>query len=142
MDILEVNGPNADPLYKYLREQLPASVPRNSRTPAGSNAIEWNYVKFLVDRQGVPVKRFGPSFDPLEFEGDVRLLLAGKPPTPAECVSHPGRKVCNVDRLLEQQPLLEGRPLALVCSCTARGSRSGLGFTCWCPEGHVFFSPF
>lgn len=64
--------------------------------------LEWNYVKFLVDRQGHAVKRFKPAFDPAEFEGDVRLLLAGKPPTPAECATHPGRKVCNVDRLLEQ----------------------------------------
>ncbi len=47
------------------------------------------------------MKRFKSAYDPLEFEGDVRLLLAGKPPTPAECATHPGRKVCNVDRLLE-----------------------------------------
>lgn len=60
-----------------------------------------NYVKFIVDRDGKPRKRFGPAFDPLEFEGDIRLLLAGKDPTPAECLSHPGHKVCNVDRLLQ-----------------------------------------
>jgi hypothetical protein len=57
-------------------------------------------VKFLVDRNGQPVKRFGPAFDPLEFEGDVRLLLAGKEPTPALCMMSPGKKVCNVDRIL------------------------------------------
>ena len=59
-----------------------------------------NYVKFLVDRNGKPVKRFGPGFDPLDFEGDVRLLLAGKDPTPPECLRSPGKKVCNVDRIL------------------------------------------
>jgi hypothetical protein len=37
----------------------------------------------------------------VEFEGDVRLLLAGKEVTPPECVSHPGRSVCNVDRILQ-----------------------------------------
>lgn len=33
----------------------------------------------------------------------VRLLLAGKPPLPAECVMHPGRTVCNVDKLLQPE---------------------------------------
>jgi hypothetical protein len=61
-----------------------------------------NYVKFLCDRSGRPVKRYGPAFDPLEFEGDVRLVLAGKSPTPEECYMHPGRSVCNVDRILGQ----------------------------------------
>jgi hypothetical protein len=46
------------------------------------------------------VKRFGPAFDPLEFEGDVRLLLAGKEATPEDCLRRPGLKVCNVDRIL------------------------------------------
>ena len=64
-------------------------------------ALEWYYTKFLCDKRGVPVKRFKSAFDPLDFEGDVRLLLAGKEVTPPECVSHPGRMVCNVDRILE-----------------------------------------
>jgi hypothetical protein len=59
-----------------------------------------NYVKFLVDRDGRPAKRFGPSFDPLRFEADVRLLLSRRDVTPEECVMHPGRKVCNADRIL------------------------------------------
>lgn len=59
-----------------------------------------NYVKFLISRDGRPVKRFGPSFDPLRAEADVRLLLAGRDVTPEECVLHPGRKVCNADRIL------------------------------------------
>jgi hypothetical protein len=41
-----------------------------------------------------------PAFDPLEFEADVRLALVGKDVLPEECVMHPGRKVCNVERLL------------------------------------------
>jgi hypothetical protein len=60
-----------------------------------------NYVKFVCDRNGKPLKRYGPAFDPMAFEGDIRLLLAGKDPTPEECFMHPGRKVCNIDRLLE-----------------------------------------
>lgn len=41
MDKLLVNGEGAHPLYKYLRSVQPTSVPRNSRSPAGSSAIEW-----------------------------------------------------------------------------------------------------
>lgn len=106
VDKLLVNGPDADPLYKYLKQQQPVSLPNAAgRTTAqalskDAGALEWNYTKFLCDRDGIPVKRFKSAFDPLEFEGDVRLLLAGKEVTPPECVSHPGRKVCNVDRLL------------------------------------------
>lgn len=78
-----VNGPDAHPLYAYLKAQQPISFPNAAgRTPAASmsrdpGAIEWNYTKFLVDRRGIPVKRFKSAYDPLEFEGDVRLLLQG-----------------------------------------------------------------
>lgn len=101
MDKLEVNGPDAHPLYKFLRAGKPLSLPSSSAPPPGERGrIEWNYVKFLVDRDGQPVKRFKPAFDPLDFEGDVRLLLAGKDVLPAECIMHPGRKVCKVDNYL------------------------------------------
>lgn len=98
MDKLEVNGDGADPLYKFLRAGQPLSFPGNKpANPFGEpGAIEWNYTKFLVDRNGRPVKRYGPAFDPLEFEDDVKLVLAGKAPLPAECYAHPGRKVCKL----------------------------------------------
>lgn len=100
-DKLIVNGPDAHPMYKYMRNQQPISLPSSNPPPPGEKGrIEWNYVKFIVDRDGQAVKRYKPGFDPLEFEGDIRLLLAGKPPLPAECVTHPGRKVCKVDSLL------------------------------------------
>ena len=41
-------------------------------------------------------RRYKPSLDPLDFEDDVRLLMAGREPRPAECFSHPGRRVCKV----------------------------------------------
>lgn len=78
-----VNGPHAHPLYAYLKSEQPVSFPNAAgRTPAASlskdqGAIEWNYTKFLVDRRGIPVKRFKSAYDPLDFEGDVRLLLQG-----------------------------------------------------------------
>lgn len=92
-DHIDVNGAGAHPLYKFLKERQPMSGKPNGE-------IEWNYAKFLVDRNGQPVKRYKPSFDPLEMEGDLRLVLAGLPPLPSECTLHPGRRVCNVDGLL------------------------------------------
>lgn len=106
VDKLLVNGPDADPLYKFLKDKQPVSLPNAAgKTTAqklskDQGALEWNYTKFLCDKNGVPVKRFKSAFDPLDFEGDVRLLLADKDVTPPECISHPGRMVCNVDRIL------------------------------------------
>ncbi|GIL80276.1 hypothetical protein Vretimale_17451 [Volvox reticuliferus] len=95
-DKIDVNGPDAHPLYKFLKARQPVSTPSDVRTRPNGD-IEWNYAKFLVDREGNPVKRYKPSFDPVNMEADVRLVLAGRPPQPAECVLHPGRKVCKVD---------------------------------------------
>jgi glutathione peroxidase len=102
MDKIEVNGPNAHPIYKMLKEQQPLSLPGSSGPPPGGEKgrIEWNYTKFVINRQGNAAKRFKPAFDPVQFEGDIRLLLANKDVLPAECIAHPGRKVCNVDKLL------------------------------------------
>lgn len=61
--------------------------------------IEWNYTKFLVGADGKPARRYRSRLDPLEFEADVRLLLAGKPPLPGSCL----RKLspeCDVDGIL------------------------------------------
>mmetsp|Transcript_31659 Transcript_31659/g.70404 ORF Transcript_31659/g.70404 Transcript_31659/m.70404 type:complete len:85 (+) Transcript_31659:595-849(+) len=82
-----------------MKARQPLSTPSDVRTrPNGE--IEWNYVKFMIDRNGQPVKRYKSAFDPLDFEGDLRLVMAGKTPLPQECVLHPGRKVCNVEKLL------------------------------------------
>lgn len=94
-DKIEVNGENADPIYKYLKEKQPKSVPGGGTRSIRSGDIEWNYVKFLVDRNGIPVKRYKPSFDPLDFEKDVQLVLRGDDPLPEECILHPGRSICN-----------------------------------------------
>lgn len=89
-------------MYQFLRTQQPVSAPGAARPVPGGGpgAIEWNYVKFLVNREGQAVKRYKPAFDPLDFESDVRLVLAGKGPLDPECIMHPGRKGCSVDRLL------------------------------------------
>ena len=94
-DKVDVNGPLAHPIYKYLRGQQPQSFPRQGTRPLRAGDIEWNYTKFLVDRNGQAVKRFKPSFDPADFEKDVQLLLRGRDPLPEECILYPGRIVCN-----------------------------------------------
>ena len=62
-DKVDVNGPSTHPVYKFLKAET------------NTSKVPWNYWKALVDRSGQPVKSFGPSFDPLGFEGDVRRLL-------------------------------------------------------------------
>ena len=65
---LEVNGPGADPLYTYLTGQKPG--------PKGGD-IQWNFTKFLVDRNGKVVERFEPKVQPEELEpGILKLLTA------------------------------------------------------------------
>ncbi|CAN7942314.1 unnamed protein product, partial [Ixodes pacificus] len=49
---ISVNGDNAHPLWKYLKERQPGFL---------FNAIKWNFTKFLVDKNGQPVKRYGPT---------------------------------------------------------------------------------
>ncbi|PWH18207.1 MAG: glutathione peroxidase [Anaerolineae bacterium] len=63
---IDVNGPNAHPLYKYLRSQ--------KRTILG-DSISWNFTKFLVDQHGNVVKRFEPSFEPEKIGSDIKRLL-------------------------------------------------------------------
>ena len=66
-------GPDAHPLYKFLKAALPDDAPgAPSPRPRGAEAgaIAWNYTKFLIGRDGAPLARYKPGFDPLEFEGD------------------------------------------------------------------------
>lgn len=63
---IKVNGKEAHPLYVWLKEQL--------RGPL-SPRIEWNFVKFVVDRTGTPVKRFGPRDTPAKMEEYLVSLL-------------------------------------------------------------------
>ena len=65
---IEVNGEKAAPLYVYLKSQ--------QKGPLGSS-IKWNFTKFLVDKNGTVVKRYGPDKTPEVIEKDVAALLAG-----------------------------------------------------------------
>ncbi len=64
---IEVNGPGAHPLYGYLTS--------NRRGLLGSRAIKWNFTKFLVDRQGRPVARYGPATKPEALKTAIERLL-------------------------------------------------------------------
>ncbi len=52
-DKIEVNGSNASPLFKYLKHESPGIL--------GTEAIKWNFTKFLVNKDGEVVKRFAPK---------------------------------------------------------------------------------
>jgi glutathione peroxidase len=64
---IEVNGEHAHPLYKYLKDAKPGLL--------GSEAIKWNFTKFLVGRDGEPVARYAPQTKPEELEEPIRALL-------------------------------------------------------------------
>ncbi len=66
-DKIDVNGRDAHPLYKYLKKALPGLF--------GTGKIKWNFTKFLIDRDGTPVKRYGPPATPAEIEKDIADLL-------------------------------------------------------------------
>lgn len=63
---IEVNGPNADPLFTYLKSQ---------KGGLGGRDIKWNFTKFLVDRQGNVVGRFASTTTPEKIEATVKRLL-------------------------------------------------------------------
>lgn len=65
---IDVNGPDADPLYDYLKQQQPGE---NS----DSANIEWNFAKFLVDREGRVVHRFHPKTEPSQLVASIEALL-------------------------------------------------------------------
>jgi glutathione peroxidase len=64
---IEVNGSNAHPLYQYLTKAAPGLL--------GTQAIKWNFTKFLVDRSGKVVKRYPPTAKPEDLAKDIQALL-------------------------------------------------------------------
>ena len=64
---IDVNGEKADPLYVYLKKEKSGFL--------GTEAIKWNFTKFLIDRKGNVVKRYGSSTKPAEIAGDIEKLL-------------------------------------------------------------------
>lgn len=66
-DKIEVNGKNAHPLYEFLKESKPGLL--------GTEAIKWNFTKFLVDKNGEVVKRYAPNDTPEKIKKEIAQYL-------------------------------------------------------------------
>jgi glutathione peroxidase len=66
---IDVNGPAADPLYQFLKSSEPGLL--------GTEAIKWNFTKFLVGKDGKTVKRYAPQTKPEAIEDDIEVALTG-----------------------------------------------------------------
>ena len=64
---IDVNGKDADPFYNFLKNERPGIM--------GTKNIKWNFSKFLVNKNGVVVKRYGPTTKPESIESDIIKLL-------------------------------------------------------------------
>jgi glutathione peroxidase len=65
---VDVNGDNAHPLFKHLKEAAPGVF--------GTEGIKWNFTKFLINRDGSVYKRYAPQTKPEELIGDIEKLTA------------------------------------------------------------------
>jgi len=63
---IEVNGEGAHPLFKYLKSKLGGWF---------GSKVKWNFTKFVVDKEGNPVKRFAPVAKPEKMEALIKELL-------------------------------------------------------------------
>jgi glutathione peroxidase len=64
---IDVNGDHAAPLYRHLKKAAPGIL--------GSEAIKWNFTKFLVGRDGKVVERYAPTTKPEDIAADIEKLL-------------------------------------------------------------------
>ncbi len=64
---VEVNGDNAHPIFKFLKKACPGLL--------GSEAIKWNFTKFLIGKDGKPIKRFAPKDKPESLEKEIQEVL-------------------------------------------------------------------
>jgi glutathione peroxidase-family protein len=63
---VHVNGDLAHPIFKFLKSKLKGTV---------EDAIKWNFSKFLIDRNGIPFKRFSPFDNLIDLEVNIQKLL-------------------------------------------------------------------
>ena len=68
MEKINVNGPEAHPLYQWLCAEAPGLL--------GSKAIKWNFTKFLIGRDGRVLKRYAPMDKPEKIATDIEAALA------------------------------------------------------------------
>lgn len=65
---IQVNGGNAHPLFQKLKRDAPGIL--------GTERIKWNFTKFLIDKTGQVIKRFGPKTKPASMSQQIQSLLA------------------------------------------------------------------
>lgn len=81
---IDVNGKKADPLFVHLKNEFKKDIndleqeanKEAYRTGRGNGRIMWNFTKFLIDRNGNVVVRYGPNFLPEDMEYQIKKLLA------------------------------------------------------------------
>ena len=66
MSKIDVNGDNAHPIYKYLKNETKGLF---------GSAIKWNFTKFLISRDGTRIERFAPMATPASLEDKIKALL-------------------------------------------------------------------
>lgn len=64
---IDVNGSHTSPVFKYLKHE--------ARGLLGTEAVKWNFTKFLIDKHGKVVRRYGPADTPESIERDVAKIL-------------------------------------------------------------------
>ena len=88
MKKIDVNGDSADPIFVFLKEQAPTEEYKGLKAKAAKalfkkisdsakseSDIQWNFIKFLVDKTGKVVGRFAPTTEPKDFEAEILKLL-------------------------------------------------------------------
>ncbi len=63
---VEVNGKNEHPLFKYLKSELKGTL---------TDSVKWNFTKFLIDRDGIPFKRFSSTVEPEDIAASIEEVL-------------------------------------------------------------------
>ena len=84
----DVNGPNAEPVFEFLKAQAPTEeysgfkakathkmLKTISKSVEKDSDILWNFTKFLVSKDGLTVKRYAPTTTPEDIEKDLKSLL-------------------------------------------------------------------
>ena len=64
---VDVNGSDASPLFDWMKKEAPGAL--------GTRSIKWNFTKFLIDREGNVVKRYGSADTPARIAKDIQKLL-------------------------------------------------------------------
>lgn len=65
-DKVNVNGSSTHPIFKYLKSNLGGLL---------GSSIKWNFTKFVIDKNGKPIKRFSPITKPEDMESFIKFLM-------------------------------------------------------------------